>query len=114
MINRLILLISFISSSTGLLSQNTVLAKGYEGTHVVTLKWYTPKLIQTEGCNIYRKEAGSDWRLMNGHPVIFSDYKVDEKELLRDKELKDYLEMCREPANIKDLVFIAVLIKSFK
>jgi len=82
---------------------------------VVNIKWYTPSLISSEGFNIYRRDEGSNaWLKINSAPIRFKDHRISEEELKKDSELKKYMEIGSDPARFKDLVFLAIVLKSFK
>jgi uncharacterized protein len=97
-------------------SQNTVIGRVRPSDHsIITVKWYSPKIINIEGFNVYRKESTSgNWEKINRSPILFKSYKITDEEFKKDKELKNYLDLTTDPDNIKDLALLAVLIKSFK
>src|SRR4051812_34151587 len=105
-----------LSGSFLIKSQNTVLARVSPlDNKTIEIKWYCPKIVNTEGFNVYRKEnKNSEWKKLNSNPVVFKSYQIPPALLEKDKELKSYLELVSNPENIKDLALLAVLIKSFK
>ncbi len=97
-------------------SQNTVVTRiEPSGSNYINVKWYSPKIINADGFLVYRKASTeSSWQKLTSTAIKFKDYKLSKAELDGDKELKSYMDMTSNPANIKDLVLLATVIKSFK
>jgi uncharacterized protein len=112
---RLILFILILLAINGI-SQNTVVTRiEPSGSNYINVKWYYPKMINADGFFVYRKaSAESTWQKLTPQAIKFKEYKFSKADLDQDKELKNYTDMVANPANMKDLVLLATVIKSFK
>jgi uncharacterized protein len=106
-------LFTFLNLTKG---QNTVLSRvSPENNKLIQIKWYSPKIINPDGFNIYRKGVGSDsWIKLNSTPIKYKTYKIPEEEFKKDKELKSYVDLASSADNLVDLALLATVIKSFK
>lgn len=83
--------------------------------NTVNIKWFMPGLISKNGIHVYRKETNeSNWTKLSTSAVQFKSYQISAGDLSADKELSAYLQMAAGHDQLKDLVFLAALIKSFK
>ncbi|MBL7932698.1 MAG: hypothetical protein JNL60_12390 [Bacteroidia bacterium] len=106
------LLIFFV---IGLEAQDNLLCRVSPDGNVVQVKWYCAELLSKEGVNIYRREIGEiTWQKLNQAPVKHGSYSVSQEAKLIDKELSSYITIAADPKNLKDLAFLACIIKSFK
>lgn len=112
---RLSIVILVLLAINGI-SQNTVVTRiEPSGSNYINIKWYSPKVINADGFLVYRKSsAESTWQKLTDKPIKFKDYKLSKADLEQDAELKSYIDLTSSPSNIKELVLLATLIKSFK
>jgi uncharacterized protein len=81
---------------------------------LINIKWYTPQLVSSLRFNVFRSEsAEGNWIRLNSEPLKFKKYRISPDSLKKDKELLQYVSML-EKTELKGLVLLAVLLKSFK
>lgn len=83
--------------------------------NTVNVKWFMPGLISKNGIAVYRKETSETiWTKLSTSLIQYKAYQPTANDFNQDKELKSYVEMASNPDNVKDLVFLAALVKAFK
>lgn len=90
-----------------------------ENTEVATtvqVKWFCSELLNEEGFNVYRREAGSStWVLLNDSPVKRAA-RIPNTELQKDEELEFFMDLVNKaPEDLNDdFMFFNLLLKSFQ
>lgn len=106
-------LIIFVMSLVKTPAQVQVYTHSNLSGDTVWIKWYHPDLIADE-ITIFKSENNGDWKPTFNQKNPFGKSEITARELKQDAQLPDYLQMTKHKENIKELVKIATLLKSFE